>query len=129
MDIKSIASTAKYVPLHAEVLTAAVKKEGQKREVSDSNAETAKKADVSSGADKLKKAVEQANKLSSFFNKHLSYSIDDATEQLVVRVIDNETGETIRQIPPEVMLKLSAYFSEMEESQRVESPVIFSERV
>jgi len=39
-------------------------------------------------------------------NIRLSFSLHDKTGDLVVRVLDKDTGEVIRQIPPEEMLKL-----------------------
>lgn len=37
----------------------------------------------------------------------LSFRVDDATKQVVVSVIDPETEDVIRQIPPEEMLRLA----------------------
>ena len=37
----------------------------------------------------------------------LSFRVDDATKQVVVSVIDPETDDVIRQIPPEEMLRLA----------------------
>ena len=37
-------------------------------------------------------------------NVHLSFVFDEATGQKAVNVIDNETGEVIRQIPPDEIL-------------------------
>ncbi len=39
-------------------------------------------------------------------NIQLSFSLHDKTGDLVVRVLDKDTGEVIRQIPPEEMLRL-----------------------
>ena len=38
----------------------------------------------------------------------LKYSLDAETEMLVVRMIDEKTGEAVRQFPSEVSLKLAA---------------------
>jgi flagellar protein FlaG len=63
--------------------------------------------------EKLKKAVESANKWMQYLNNRLDFSIDDSTKKIVVKVIDGNTNEVIRQIPPEEMLALSAKFSEI----------------
>ncbi len=38
----------------------------------------------------------------------LNYSQDDETNQVVIKMVNDKTGEAIRQIPTEVSLKLSA---------------------
>ncbi|MGQ9485453.1 MAG: flagellar protein FlaG [Desulfosoma sp.] len=43
----------------------------------------------------------------------LSFEIHDKTGDLVVRVLDKDTGEIIRQIPPEEMLKLREKLEEL----------------
>jgi uncharacterized FlaG/YvyC family protein len=40
----------------------------------------------------------------------LQFSQDTETKQLVVKLVDDVTGEAIRQIPTEISLKLSAVF-------------------
>lgn len=43
----------------------------------------------------------------------LSFEIHDKTGDLVVRVLDKDTGEIIRQIPPQEMLKLREKLEEL----------------
>ncbi|ROR01923.1 flagellar protein FlaG [Desulfosoma caldarium] len=43
----------------------------------------------------------------------LSFEIRDKTGDLVVRVLDKDTGEIIRQIPPEEMLRLREKLEEL----------------
>lgn len=43
----------------------------------------------------------------------LQFSQDSETKQLVVKLVDDVTGEAIRQIPSEISLKLSAVFVKM----------------
>ncbi len=43
----------------------------------------------------------------------LSFEVHDKTGDLVVRVLDKDTGEVIRQIPPEEMLKLREKLEEL----------------
>jgi flagellar protein FlaG len=37
----------------------------------------------------------------------LQFSVDEETERTVIKVIDSESGELIRQIPDEVFLELA----------------------
>jgi flagellar protein FlaG len=46
------------------------------------------------------------NQVASVFNTKLSFSVDNVTGKTVIRVMNSETNEVIRQIPPEHMLQL-----------------------
>lgn len=46
-------------------------------------------------------------------NINLEFSQDFETKQLVVKLVDNVTGEAIRQLPTEISLKLAAVFVKM----------------
>ena len=43
-------------------------------------------------------------------NVKLSFEIDKDTEEVVIKVFDQESGDLIRQIPPEEMLNLAKVF-------------------
>ena len=60
-------------------------------------------------------AVDKANDIAQFFyNTELNFRIDDATKQIIVSVVDGKSGEVIRQIPPEEMVRLVAYFDKVQ---------------
>lgn len=63
--------------------------------------------------DRLKKVVENVNKFIEAINSHLNFSIDEATKRVVVKVIDDNSNEVIREIPPKEMLELAAKFDEI----------------
>lgn len=44
-------------------------------------------------------------------DSRLKIEIDDETERIVVKVIQGDSGEVIRQIPPEELLELERYLS------------------
>jgi flagellar protein FlaG len=48
------------------------------------------------------------NQVSVVFNTSLAFSVDKPTGKTVIKVMDKETDEMIRQIPPEDALKLMA---------------------
>jgi len=52
------------------------------------------------------RAVNQANIFGE--NRELTFSLDRATQQMVIRVIDRDTRETVMQLPPEYVLRLAA---------------------
>lgn len=45
--------------------------------------------------------------------RDLNFKIDDSTGQIVVKVIDGQSGKLVRQIPSEELLELAERFDEM----------------
>lgn len=43
---------------------------------------------------------------------HVQLSVDPGVNQVVFRVLDKESGELIRQIPPETVLELNRFFAD-----------------
>lgn len=56
---------------------------------------------------RVKEAARQINEQLNALRQGLEFSVDDETGTTVVRVVDAETGETIRQIPSEEVLAIS----------------------
>lgn len=60
---------------------------------------------------------EKFHELQSALAEHnisLDFSRDSETNQLVVKLVDNKTGEAIQQFPSEVSLKLTATFAKLQ---------------
>jgi len=55
----------------------------------------------------LKDVVRRLNDFVKEHDRTLHFSVDHSLQRTIVRVIDSETGETIRQIPSEEMLKMA----------------------
>ena len=64
-------------------------------------------------AEKLQAVVEKMNELMQNTNRSVKFSVDDSTERVVVKVLDLETDEVIRQIPSEETLKFSEFLEGM----------------
>ncbi len=62
--------------------------------------------------DGVKQAATEINQALKSLNDHLQFSVDNSTNSTVVKLIDGNTGEVVRQIPPEEILRLRAYFKE-----------------
>lgn len=60
----------------------------------------------------LGNAVESINTYVQSIHRDLQFSIDEELEQTVVKVVDGESGELIRQIPEEVFLELARKLKE-----------------
>ena len=68
---------------------------------------TAKKLDPAQQQQLVKASVDKLNNFMNVVSIGLKFSIDTDTKQVVVKVMNNDTGEMIRQIPTEEALKLS----------------------
>ena len=79
---------------------------------SQSNASTAASA-AQATKEQVKEAVKKANETIDLLRNNLQFSIDEETGTNVVKVIDNETKEVIRQIPSEEMLSITHRLDEL----------------
>ncbi len=43
----------------------------------------------------------------------LQFSVDESVDKIVVKVTDKETGDVIRQIPPEEQLRIASHLREL----------------
>jgi len=69
-------------------------------------------SDVELSQEALEKAVSQMNAYIQNTQRDMDFSVDDITGRVVVRVIDSESEEIIRQIPSEEMLAISRHLAE-----------------
>lgn len=63
----------------------------------------------------LQQAVTQLNDYVQSIQRDLQFEIDDETGDTIVRVLDKETQEVVRQIPDEVAVRLAQNLQEQEE--------------
>ena len=56
----------------------------------------------------LQSAVVAINRAMQLSNHNLEFSVDPGTKEPVVRVVDTETGEVIRQIPSKETLEIAS---------------------
>lgn len=79
------------------------------------------KSDTETNAQKtaLDQAVSKVNQLFQAEQRKLSFSINEATQGVVIEVKDAETDEVIRQIPPEIVVKLAEQMQEMSTEESV----------
>ena len=69
--------------------------------------ETAAAQRAPGSLDQLKEAVKATNDFVNLVNNSVEFSLDDDTGATVVKVIDKETKEVVRQIPSEEMLAIA----------------------
>ncbi|GAA0787673.1 flagellar protein FlaG [Marinobacterium sediminicola] len=77
------------------------------------NAVQQSQAGVEVSAEKLQAAVEKMNELMKESDRSLQFSVDDTSEKVVIKVVDQQTDEVIRQIPSEETLKFSEFLQGM----------------
>lgn len=77
------------------------------------------------GREQVEAAVEQVQRSTLLRGSQLSFQIDDSSERLVVRILDPDTRDVIRQIPSEDFLRMAQALQSFEEqalSASVELP-------
>ena len=63
--------------------------------------------------DVVAKAAEQIQSFVQSMGRNLSFSIDQTTGYHVVRVVNPETNETIRQLPSEELLRIAQHMTQL----------------
>ncbi|MFN2308627.1 MAG: flagellar protein FlaG [Gammaproteobacteria bacterium] len=76
---------------------------------------TVAEPNVSSEA--LTQAVSDINNYVQSVRRELQFSIDETLGRTVIKVLDSETQEIVRQIPTEEVLALARYLSQLEDKQ------------
>jgi len=67
----------------------------------------------------IQSAVKELNDKLSNENRNLNFSIDEESGRTVVQVRDTESGEVIKQIPPEEILKIARWITDQQERSGV----------
>ncbi len=91
---------------------------GVNRQMNVETTEELKKAErqgvqFSVGAEQLIRMIEHANKRMQGRNTEFEFSIHKGTKEIMVKVLDKDTGEVIREIPSEKVLDMVAKMWEM----------------
>ncbi len=63
--------------------------------------------------EELAEKIDDMNSITRTINENLSFKLHDDTNRLMVQVIDVESQEIIKEMPPEEMLDLAAKIHEM----------------
>jgi flagellar protein FlaG len=61
----------------------------------------------------IEDTVKELNAMMERIQTNLSFSIDDTSKKVVIKVIDSRTQEVIRQIPPEETLRIASHISKL----------------
>lgn len=111
MDVKAIQSTQTAIDMHTANIP------HQQKEVTSHNQNNEEdvfaKLHPATQNDIIRKTVEKLNEKLKLFDSSLQIEIDKETGIQVVKIIDSQTKELIRQLPPETMLKVAKYIDEI----------------
>ncbi len=88
-----------------------------KSEKSDQN-QTENDNVLSADFGQLKQVVKEANSVFQQAQRNLQFKVDEETNEMVVKIVDKQSGDVIRQIPSEEMLALIKRMQELESDQQ-----------
>ena len=63
--------------------------------------------------EQVEKAVDKLNRLMGIIDKRYEYSINEESNRLSVRIVDQQTGEVLAEIPTKQAMELLNSFSQM----------------
>ncbi|WP_457624483.1 flagellar protein FlaG [Persephonella sp.] len=123
MDIKAISGTQASVNMNSQNVEALDRKQAQRVQQEQSQQQIQKQEQQQAVPQEvLKEAINNLNKKLEMLNSQLKVETDEDTGMRVIKIVDKETNEVIRQIPPEVMLKIAKYLDEV-------AGLLFNEKV
>ena len=77
----------------------------------------------------VKSQIEELQQFNQNIDRSLQFKVDEELGVTIVRVIDKETDELIRQFPPEELINLSRRLKELNEQDSGNSGVLLQEKV
>ncbi|MFT5923061.1 MAG: flagellar protein FlaG [Paraglaciecola sp.] len=93
------------------------------------SAETNGQESENVSAEQIETVVSQLSKFVQTNSRQLSFSVDEGSNKQVVRVTDAESGQIIRQIPSEEVLKLSERLQDLQTELGTVIGVLFNKQV
>ncbi|RUO67161.1 flagellar protein FlaG [Idiomarina ramblicola] len=97
--------------------------------VSQVQERTADKVEKQASSESVADKVEEMNQSSTIRNTSLQFVFDEKGEPPVVKVIDTDNGEMIRQIPSELVVKLSKAIDEMADNENSRMGFLFDNQI
>lgn len=103
MDIGSISNSTHVTQFSAETKTIVAQKAATPDHVSNATQTTR----APPTAEQLDKAVKDINNTINALSQNLEFTVDRDADRVVVKIVDLNTKEVLRQIPTEVTLEIS----------------------
>lgn len=77
----------------------------------------------------IEAAIEEIREFANIQNRQLDFSIDEDSQRRVIRVLDAESGDVIRQIPTDEVLQLAERIKELQTEVGAAVGVFFNKAV
>ncbi len=108
---------------------AEVKRTNQSDTQNTNKVESAASAPAQVDQQEVKNQIEELQQFNQSIDRSLQFKVDDELGVTIVRVVDKETDELIRQFPPEELINLSRRLKELNEQNSGNSGVLLQEKV
>ncbi len=109
MRVEGQGKAVDFYPAQNEVKRAVVQEGNGEGSTRSEEPEAGPKVDLQ----RIKAAVDVVNNAMNISNYHLEFQLHSESDRYQVKVVDTNTGEVIRKIPPDYMLELSARVKQM----------------
>lgn len=76
--------------------------------------QTGQQSTSKSSAEAIKESVQKVNDMVKTMNRELEFSVDSDTNINVVKVLDSQTNEVIRQIPSEAVVQIAKALDQLQ---------------
>ncbi|OYO30436.1 flagellar protein FlaG [Janthinobacterium sp. PC23-8] len=106
MDIQATGAMPAAPQQRAAVTPGSSSTAARPAEASAPDSKASGKEDAQLELKEVKQAVSDINKAMQFMSRQLEFSVDTDSERTIVKVIDQQTGEVIRQMPTKEALEI-----------------------
>lgn len=79
-------------------------------------------------AEQLQTAINTVNRSLKNSNQNVQFSLDADTNKMVVRMVDAETGEVIRQVPSDAVLAIARSIDQYQQSHQLQHGLLFQQK-
>jgi flagellar protein FlaG len=93
-----------------------MKEAPRRQDLPQAASDNGKKTVEDTSPENIAEAASRLNSQLQTFRRDLQFTVDQDSGQTVIKVVDSETKEVIRQIPPEELLALARSLGEMSKS-------------
>lgn len=125
---KSLPQIDGRVPSNAVRNESTVNKPEPVAPVSD-NAVDIQKVDLNNSEQNINSQIKELQEFNQNINRSLQFKVDEELGVTIVRVVDKDTDELIRQFPPEELLNLSKRLKEVNEEISSSKGIFLKENV
>ena len=128
-EVSSRAPSASSRLENSEKIAAELNQVSQTKSSDVEKVSTTENQKVEANKDDVRDQIEEIQQFNQSIDRSLQFKVDEELGVTIVRVIDKETDELIRQFPPEELINLSRRLKELNEQNTGNSGVLLQEKV